>query len=528
MQRSRNNNELTVAIELSRSRLTAVIVHDVERGERRVRQRQITWREQAQALHSEVGRRELTTALKSLVASERLAGRPIRITLSGDFCVTRVAAGESSRVAKEMEQLVERSAFYLSLGAGPKAHATSSRQLDARHEQAFVSVVNERTLETLLAVAEECDLAIERIEPSLVALCRCVGAMGVDAEAPALVINLTEGGVELGISHRGHLILDYRPGGREAQLQAAAILTRHFDRLQRYCDRHYRFAIGKMQRAFICGPVAAASELCHALKSHPTLRVELLDAVQVDKGLTFDTPPQDGTVCPPLGTCLSIGGADLSGAPNLLTALRVRRRAATPRELSRLLWPVAAALLFGLGAQGAAWWQRQHANDVQTAIDALQPERTAATRLRGDLTRYDQEIVQRNRLRQAIVTPAMAETATLLAQCLPEQVWLDRLAWKSATSLTLTGTSYDDQGVFQLVRHLREAPGIASVALEGTNPTQFRSGYATSFDIACQLAKVDGEPVSAGKEAVNEGSGAKFSDPVKLKEVRHDATTPVR
>ena len=80
-------------------------------------------------------------------------------------------------VRRELAQLEERSALYLSLGTGPKALAASVRQIDARHQHALLTVANKKTLETIVAAADRLGIEIDTIEPSLVAMSRCVGSI---------------------------------------------------------------------------------------------------------------------------------------------------------------------------------------------------------------------------------------------------------------------------------------------------------------------------------------------------------------
>src|SRR5687767_4245749 len=55
--------------------------------------RSIRWRNEASSLHTERGLEELTSAFRTLVSDERLAGARVRIALGGEYCVTRVITG---------------------------------------------------------------------------------------------------------------------------------------------------------------------------------------------------------------------------------------------------------------------------------------------------------------------------------------------------------------------------------------------------------------------------------------------------
>src|SRR5687767_2659117 len=170
----------TVAVEICRSTLGLVSVERRGESPSRVHTRTVVWRRESSSLHSEAGINELSTALKTLVREEKLAGLAVRLVLSGEFCVTRVLAGTNERVRQEMSALEDRSQRYLSLGPGRKALAGSSRQIDARHQHALLSVANQKTIDAAQQVAVAAGVRIERIEPSLVALSRLLGRLGYD------------------------------------------------------------------------------------------------------------------------------------------------------------------------------------------------------------------------------------------------------------------------------------------------------------------------------------------------------------
>jgi hypothetical protein len=73
---------------------------------------------------------------------------------------------------------------------------------------------------------------------------------------------------------------------------------------------------------------------------------------------------------------------------------------------------------------------------------------------------------------------------------MPDDVWLDRLAFRDGTSASLTGASYTDGGVYDFVAYLKQAPGITEIALEGTGVGQSATGPTTSFDLQLTLANI--------------------------------------
>src|SRR5690606_31360557 len=106
-------------------------------------------------LNSEQGVAELTAALSELVEQHKLVGGTVNVALSSDFCVTRVVAGETDRMTSEMNSLRERSAHYLSLGAGPKAVSQSIRALDMKNSQGWLTVTNREVLNQIHSALED-------------------------------------------------------------------------------------------------------------------------------------------------------------------------------------------------------------------------------------------------------------------------------------------------------------------------------------------------------------------------------------
>jgi hypothetical protein len=256
MRKNRSSATSALAtIEIDASRLHACVITRHGEAVTKCQSRSLTWRHEATTLHSETGQAEIADALRRISGELKIAGVPTWMSLTGDLCVTRVVTGDDETVRRELAELEQRSTLYLSLGHGPKALAAGVRQIDARHRHALLSVVNQKTLAALVDAAGRAGLQLERIEPSLVSLCRLVGQMQFDAQAPVLVMSVGERGAELGISHRGVLLLDYRPAGTDNQpAQLAETITHHLARLQRYCQRYVRFAAGTLSNIYLSGP----------------------------------------------------------------------------------------------------------------------------------------------------------------------------------------------------------------------------------------------------------------------------------
>ena len=101
----RHKNSTTAAVEIGSSDLHLAVYRCRGADSVVVRTASVRWRNEAASLHSEAGRTELAQTLKRLASEYGLQGRPLMVTLNGDYCVTRVVTGTAERVRHELEQL---------------------------------------------------------------------------------------------------------------------------------------------------------------------------------------------------------------------------------------------------------------------------------------------------------------------------------------------------------------------------------------------------------------------------------------
>ncbi len=492
---AKNSASPVAAIEIRHSTLAMALLEPAgPDGTSRVRTRLVRWRHEANSLPSEQGVRELTKALKALVAEEKLAAAKVGLTLGGDYCVTRVVTGDTEHVRRELALLEKRSELYLSLGAGRKSTATSIHELDARHQHALMAVTSSKTLDAVLKVGAAAGLEVDLVEPSLVSLCRLSGYQGLDADEPVLMIGLGGGGVELGISYRGQLLLDYRPGGRSAQEDVVDIVLRHLARLRRYCDRYYRHARGRLTRVVLCGATEAVEKAVASFRQQDELTVEVFDPAapirQLDGRQWRFTAAGPGAAacCAALGTCVRSTAADPSSAgPNFMAEIRSGSSRPLGAELCRTFWPVAAAMLMAVGLLAATWYEQVHCSRLAVNIEQLDSSAAELWTLRRRTAEIETKSAHLQALADA-VSGAWRETMlSTVARCMPEEIWLDRITIDSQGKVTLTGNSYLEATIYQFVDYLKRSPGWSYVALEGTWPASTRSGRTTKFDIQCEF-----------------------------------------
>ncbi len=488
----------TVAIEVCRSTLNLAICELKEGSPRRARVQTIPWRREATSLHSTVAGAELTAALKQLATEHRLQGQPVYVSLNGDFCVTRAVTGTTERVRHELAQLEQRSALYLSLGHGKKALGGSVRQIDARHQHALLTVVNRKTLATLVEAANRSGIELKRVEPSLVSLARLVGRAGGDATGPALIVCLSERGVELGISHRGQPVLDYRPAGMNVRENVVSIVAGHMSRLQRYCQRYVPFAEGRLETVYLCGDARAVDEVLPAFESELSLVVKRLEAPALDTSWSVDGEAAGCELGAALGACLldEITDPEQMG-PNLLERLKSKTREPLTPAVVRTLLPLAAAVLVSLGAWAAVWYEKQGCGELDRQLSELAPLQEEALAARRDVLRNEAKAAHLRSIQAAASQPAWNVLAERVATCLPDDVWLDNLAIDAEGQVVLSGVAFTDDGVFEFVQWLRQCPGFSRVSLGGTQTARLPTGPATRFDVLADFAA----------DAIEEGEG---------------------
>ena len=484
-------------MELNAATLNVCVRQTRADGQASVQTLSLPWRRSATSLHSEQGAAELTEALKQVASDFRLQGAETWISLAGDYCVTRVVTGSEEHVRHELAELEARSELYISLGHGPKALAGSVRQIDARQRHALLSVVNQKTLDILSHAAEQAGLKLERIEPSLVSLCRLVGKMQADAESPVLLMHVGEKGADLGISHRGVLLLDYRPAGAESADAIGGIVNRHLARLQRYCQRYARVSGAKLQHVYLAGPPEAVAAVADAIRTQGDLTVHSLDRAQaVDPTCQWDNAAPAWSLAVPVGMALLENEKDRQhGSPNLLERLRRASKVPLAQLLRPLVLPLAAALaLVGLGWLGV-WYQSAHCQRIEAL--ALQVE-SGARDVRLQQKRLGQAhgwIQSYEKMSAGLTELPLAEITAHVVQSLPDDVWLESIVFDPDRRMSFTGGSYSDDGVFEFAKYLERITGLANVAVDGTRPAQFPGGKGTQFDVHGEVA---GQAVKEG------------------------------
>ncbi len=495
-ERRRASDARRAIIEVCRSTLhLALVIRGGGNPPDKVMTRSIEWRKEATSLPTDQGRRELTEAFRTLVTEERLAGTRVRIALSNEYCVTRVLTGPTDYIRREFDELEERCHRYLLLGPGPKALASSVHQLDARHQHILLAVANRQTLDTLMAIADECGVLIESIEPSLVALSRSLAHVRDRCDDASLIVQLDEGAVELGVCHQGLLLLDYRPGGRVTADSVAELVAQHIDRLQRYLDRYHSYLGGRLQHVYLTGEPASVDRARHEFARMKQFQVHVLEPAELEVDWQHVSEVPGTQFMAALGTALLLypSAAEQQG-PNLIEKMLAELREPMRPILLRSLAPLAATLLVAVGIFALLLRERDQTADLRAELQQLSPARVRATELRLTLEATDDKLRELRELDERLPKPDWSQLVTRISQSMPDDVWLDRISLRGGELAALSGASYTDGGVYDFVGYLKEVPDISQINLQGTGSGQSPTGPTTSFDI--QLSLVDAADAS--------------------------------
>ena len=490
--RRRQSERRCAIFEVCRSMLhLALVVRGTaaEGGGDRIITRSIRWRKESTSLNTEKGTQELTDAFRKLVSDERLNGAKVRIALGGQFCVTRVITGPTEEVRREFAELEERSLRYLTLGPGPKALAGVTQQLDARHQHALLAVANQRTLDNLMSIADAVGLHIESIEPSLIALSRAQAHLTDKCNDACIIVQLDENAAELSVCHNGRMLLDYRPGGHTNAENVADVVAQHLSRLQRYIERYHSYLDSPLRRVYLAGDAAAVAQAREKFSAMPNFEVRVLEPADFDMPWKYSGESPSTELAASLGTAMALysDSAEQQG-PNLIESALSRLREPMRPILIRSLAPIAAVLLVAATLLIIQLKQWREIATVRAEVGSLAAVCAHATELRLKLEKAENKLVQLQALDKQLPQLNWQQLLSHISQSMPDDVWLDRLAFHDGTSASLSGASYTDGGVYDFVGYLKQVPGVAEIALEGTGVGQSTTGPTTNFNLQLKMA----------------------------------------
>ncbi len=486
--------DIQVAIEVQRSELTLVVAKRNGDQLAEIRGHHIPWLREAESVRTDTGVKELTSAIAALVEKEKVVGASAFVSLSSELCVTRVAAGENEALAKEMRNLHDRSNQYLLLGAGDKAVAESSRSLDAKHSQTWLTVTNQETLDNVVAAIENAGLFVDLVEHSLVAMCRAVGRTGRDKDRPVVTIDINERGVDLGVSYRGELLFDYRPGGIDSKERIGEIVSRHLERIQRYCARQFQNVKGDIVEVLLCGNPDDLEMVASQFVSS-NLTAEVLDPRTISPESQYSSNFKlNAHYVAPLGSLvvkpeqLALPAED-RGLPDLMDTFRANQKEPIGPALLKAAWPIAAMLLIAVGIYGGSALEANTASELASQQAGLEAESMRVETMRQELEVATQQTNYVVDISKKVTKPTYHRLIGAIGQSRPVGVWLESLRIDSEGHVAIQGPGQTNDLVFAFVNELKKLPMLQDVTLQGQQPVRLKQGMAIRFDIKCKYAE---------------------------------------
>ena len=200
-----------------------------------------------------------------------------------------------------------------------------------------------------------------------------------------------------------------------------------------------------------------------------------------------ETP--DTELAASLGTAMALysDSAEMQG-PNLIESALAQLREPMRPILIRSFAPIAAVLLIAATLMLLQVKQWREIASLRAEVDSLAPVCAHATELRLKLGAAENKLLQLQALDKQLPQPNWQQILSHIGQSMPDDVWLDRLAFHDGTSASLTGASYTDGGVYDFVGYLKQVPGVAEIALEGTGVGQSATGPTTNFNLQVKMA----------------------------------------
>ncbi len=489
-RRKHSENRLAV-IELTDSDLRSVIVHRSPTGESdQVEAFTQRWKIDSQSLHTPEGLADLSSALRSIAEKHSLTGCEIHIVLSGKYCVSKALLGPTEEVRAELQLLKQRSQLYLLLGTGEKVAVSNSKPIDARHTYAVSAIANVKTLDTLQLACDQAGMRLESIEPALVANSRALGRLKNVPDLPSVLIHLDQDSVEIGVSHNGRLLLEYRPGSCHDAKELVEVLKTHLSRLERHLGRLLRKTPPKLQQFYLSGNRENVLRAVQALEKVPGFEPHVFEPADIQATWIFSQETTDPNLVPGLGALLGTYlSPDEYDAPNFMEHIAALSREPLRPILIRSLAPLAGVLLLAAGAWLGNYYQSSENNRLQLELDSLAGVKAEARELELRSGANRVKLAQLQLLASHFVNATTTTQLRNIAHCMPSDVWLSSLKLSELKNLELKGSSFLEAGVFDFVRDLEKSPGIANVALRSTQSGQSPSGPTIEFDVELNIGK---------------------------------------
>ncbi|MFN3152382.1 PilN domain-containing protein [Bremerella sp.] len=486
-RKNRVDNRPVLALQIGHTKIRAVLYQLREGRPVACESLEEKWQDGGVLIAAEEGMQGLKKALRTLLAKVPRTVDEAYVALSGEYCVTRVVSDTNDNVAHEVREIESRSRLYLSLGHGPKVVAGSIVQQDPRHQHATVSVVHRQTIESILEVAKSVGLSVIAVEPTVISLCRLMGAMGLDREAPSLLVCPGESGVEIAISFQGQLYLDYRPAGITQQDEIAEILVQHLERLQRYCRRHARVLQNSIGSVYLTGERYRAESIREQLGDRLNMPVHILKTITIDSKLAPLLQDVPISHYPAAGMGILAIREYATAGPNLMERLKSDYEEHVLTRAAKVLGPIAATLLCAVAIWGYLFEQRWQLKQLEMQVTELEPIHRESLLLRGAMKQGRETLNVHEQIGRQLRQPDVAKWVHALGSKVPQNTWLTSIALDQEGDLSIEGNATAEASIFSFAEEIGRFPFVNRATVDGAIPSATRSGAAIKFKIHCDI-----------------------------------------
>ncbi|MBB3204613.1 hypothetical protein FHS27_000377 [Rhodopirellula rubra] len=441
------------------------------------------------------GWKRLRDAIDTLATRHKIGGESVAVSLTGDFCVTRISTGTVDDVEQKLGALAGRIPRYLQLGPGGKLIGQVRETLSPGIDHALTAVGNFTRLNALYEAFVSCHVDVAWIEPSLVSMARMVGMLGIDSEKPVLIADSFGQSWEVGITHQGRLLLDYRPAAAHDAQTFAIAIDQHLARLRRFCQRHRGMTQSELSDLYVGGPPEKVDTVITHFGPTASLSAKLFQlpescvSVRVPKEIESDAIAAFAAILP-------LTQPDfVQNPPDLLQTIRRDRAQSKIVRAVLTVWPIAVAAVLLMTASLWVGSLRDEAEQKHQQRQFVEVQ-MRATQARMASLQSDRRWVQHlGRIEQQTVSPPIVDLTTQITQCLPPQAALTSIRFDVEHNIMLTGKTSNEAEIYEIVGYLRRITGINQVALlattsgvvQGESQFEMRLSWLPERDVDAEL-----------------------------------------
>ena len=498
----RQRQSMSVGLEVSPTGLSLTCVVG-EEEERRLITRRVEFAEGSGPTRGDFSDGTIDEVLQQLANELHLNGQSVSIALGGAPCVTRFLAGDNEDVDAELEELTRRTAHYIGMGLGDKVTCKTEKSLDARRKRVWVTVARRDFVASIATAVQKAGMRVARIEHTMVVLSRLLNLLAKDEQGPVLMIVDELGRLNLGISYRGRLMLDYRPAMPDASASHGSIVQRHLKCLRRYIRAQLPEVADDLEQVYLTGLGESRDSLSLSLEEQSDLTVCRFPTEHIYGELELD-----GEVSEDPGVLASVSLATYSffnesdkTATDLASTLHTTGGVSWFRLLSTT-WPIslacaAAIMLFLHGGV-----VDRSVKQAEAEIEAMSLRRVEANVTRLNIEQRRQKGEHTQALLRKLPKPQWARAMWKTGMSLPDQMWLQSIQFNHRRQVYIVGSCYSDESVFEFIETLRACGLYDRVALDGTKSVRGNEGSMFQFEISARLrtsvAAQGGQNVAAG------------------------------